>query len=171
MTNKEWALAAAYAFMAKKHKNTPLIDSYRLLGSNVASMNHASFRLFGVTMSKLYPMVCKGTAKSKEYFRVENVVELTDRGQAWLTRMVSEQTRTQITFDRCYGLVDKQGNAMLLLRTSDKRYTGHQIANCRLPRAEHGVYKLAMNAPDELKAALIERNLTNELKILECVRD
>ena len=32
-------------------------------------------------------------------------------------------------------------------------------------------YRSSRHAPDELKAALIERNLTNELKILGCVRD
>lgn len=171
MKNEDWALAAAYAFMAKKHNGTQLIESYQLLGHNVSSMNRMSFRLFGVTMSKLYPMLCKGTAKSKQYFRVQSPVELTDRGQTWLTRMISEQTRVQVVFDRCYGLMDAEGNAMLLLRTSDKQFTGHRIAHCRLPPEVHGAYKLTMHVPDELKTALIERNLTNELKILGCVRD
>lgn len=171
MTNKEWALAAAYAFMAKKHKNTPLIDSYRVLGYNVAQMNHKSFGLFGFTMSRLYPRVCKGIAKPKNLFRVMNQVVLTDRGRTWLTKMVSEQAGARITLDCTYGVVDGGGNALLLIRSKDAHYTGHRIASCRLPPDVHGTHILTTHIPDELKAALAERNLTNELKILECVRD
>lgn len=171
MTNKEWALAAAYAFMAKKHKNTPLSDSYRILGSNVVGMNHGSYRLFGVAMTDLYKQLRKGTAKAVDRFEVKAWIKLTSQGNAWLSRLVSQQARFPIRLADAYGAITSDGRAVLNVTSKETHITGNQIIFCNLPESEPPAYEITDHRQEEVVKILNERNLVKELKILECVRD
>lgn len=171
MTNKEWALAAAYAFMAKRLKNRPLLDSYHTLGYSVSQMNRRSKELFGLTMSELYVKLRKSNVRSLAHFQVHSAVELTQRGVTWLTRALANHTTIPLELDRVYGVVDNDNNALLLVRSKSPGLKGTRIVSCSMPPHVHGTHMLSMHTPDVLKAEITERNLVNERKILECVRD
>lgn len=171
MENKEWAIAAAYAFMAKRLKHKPLMESYHLLGHNISEMNRKSKELFGLTMSELYVRQRKGSMRSIRHFQVSSTVELTQRGVTWLARALANHSHFPFELDRVYGVVDGDNNAILLVRSKSPNVKGNKLVFCSLPPHVHGTHMLSMHMPDELKAEVAERNLVDVKKILECVCD
>ena len=171
MKSRDWAINAAYAFMANRRNGTKLSDLYRILGCSISDMNKTAIKLFGTNMTQTHRRLRAGKLKAVNHFEPLHNIRLTKEGRTRLASAISREQHIRLDLADVDGIISEDGTALLLIRATNTGVKGSRIVKVKLGADTTYSYTRVDNVDAELRHHIAKNNLINELSILECARD